>query len=288
MLKKLIGMAPQEVKENVYKPSKLSLKLATSDQTNYSHTNYQNFPKDHDKRVLMICTEENELEMNNGKKFLTGNHPVETFVPVLHFIKAGFKVDVYTLNGKSAKIEMWAMPRKDDAVQGIYHQLEGQLAKPKNLNDFVKNEMATDDNYLGIFIPGGHGALLGLPESQAMNKLLHWAYEENRLILSLCHGPAALLAAGLDMKDENYLFKGFKIAAFPDGIDEKSPMIGYLPGQLKWKFGESLERLGVQIVNKKADDTCYKDRNLITGASPDAANAFGELSTKALMKKVKS
>jgi len=29
--------------------------------------------------------------MKNGKKFSTGNHPVEMLVPMLHFKKAGFE-----------------------------------------------------------------------------------------------------------------------------------------------------------------------------------------------------
>lgn len=286
MIKKLIGIASQEVEENVYEPSKLSLKLATSNETDYSHTKYQNFNENHGKRILMLCTEENKLEMKNGKIFLTGNHPVEMFVPLLHFKKAGFKIDVYTPTGKSAKIEHWAMPKKDAAVQDIYHFFEGQLARPKNLKDFVEHDMNHAGEYVGIFIPGGHGALLGLPEDESVNKLLHWANERELLILSICHGPAALLAAALNETDDDFLFKGYKIAAFPDSMDEKSPMIGYLPGQLKWKFGESLQAFDVEILNNKADDTCYKDRNLITGASPDAANKFGELATKALLKKV--
>jgi len=48
-----------------------------------------------------------------------------------------------------------------------------------------------------------------------------------------------------------------------------------------------LKSLGVNIINQKADDTCYKDRNLITAASPQAANSFGELGAQALLRRVK-
>lgn len=286
MIKKLLGIAPTEVKEGIYKPSPLSLKLATSDQTNYSHTNYQNPYNGNRYKILMVCTEENHLEMANGKKFLTGNHPVEMLVPMLHFEKAGFKTEIYTPTGKSAKLEMWAMPEKDQAVKAIYSKNESKLNAPKNLKTFVEKEMVGNEEILGIFIPGGHGALLGLPENKDLKALIHWAFKNDLLVLSICHGPAALLAANIDEKDD-FIYKGYSIAAFPDSIDEKTPMIGYLPGKLTWHFGKSLEKLGVNIVNKKADDSCHKDRSLITGASPEAANKFGELAAKELLKRIK-
>lgn len=287
MLKKLIGIAPTEVDHGVYKPSPLSLKLATSSTTNYSHTNYQEPYQGNQYKILMVCTEENHLKMANGKKFLTGNHPVEMLVPMLHFEKAGFKTEIYTPTGQSAEIEKWAMPEKDKAVKNLYSKSEVKFNKPKNLKKFVKNEMDGNEEIIGIFIPGGHGALLGLPENDDLKKLIHWAFEKELLILSICHGPAALLAADIDDDQKDFIFKGYAIAAFPDAVDDKTPLIGYLPGNVPWKFGEKLKKLGVNIVNKKADGTCHKDRNLITGASPAAANDFGELGAKELLRRVK-
>jgi molecular chaperone Hsp31 and glyoxalase 3 len=52
---------------------------------------------------------------------------------------------------------------------------------------------------------------------------------------------------------------------------------------MPWKFGEKLRALGVQFVNRKADDTCHTDRHLITGASPQAANAFGQMAARELL-----
>jgi molecular chaperone Hsp31 and glyoxalase 3 len=146
--------------------------------------------------------------------------------------------------------------------------------------------MRDTDDYIGIFIPGGHGALLGLPENKDLKALMHWAFDKDMLIFSICHGPAALLSANISETKEDFIFKGYSIAAFPDTVDDKTPMIGYLPGKLKWYFGEKLNALGVNIVNQKADDTCYKDRNLITAASPEAANKFGELVAKELLRRV--
>ena len=63
-------------------------------------------------------------------------------------------------------------------------------------------------------------------------------------------------------------------------------MIGYTPGKMPWIYGEKLNKLGVTIINKEADNTVNIDRKLITGASPQAANDFGKLAANELLKEV--
>ena len=276
---------PTEMEDGSYIPSPLALKLATSPTTNFDNTVYEN-KYTGNKKVLMICTEQKNMTMANGKKFSTGNHPVEIFLPVLHLINAGFDVDVVTPNGKPVVIERWAIPQDDAHVKTICTEFKKKFENPGNLADFVANTMNGSSDYGAIFIPGGHGAMLGLPESKDLNKLLKWSHNNDLFTLAICHGPAALLAAGLDSSKDNYIYNGYKIASFPDALDEQAPMIGYTPGHMPYKYGEKLNILGVTIINEDADNTVHKDRKLITGASPLAANAFGKLAATELMKEM--
>jgi len=223
--------------------------------------------------------------MANGKKFSTGNHPVEMMLPMLHLKNAGFDIDIVTPTGKSVKIEMWAMPEEDEHVMAIYEEYKQQFENPGSLANFVQNSMNTNTEYVAVYLPGGHGAMLGLPDNQDLNKLIHWSHEEDMHMLAICHGPASLLAASLD-GNKAFPYKGYKIAAFPDAVDEQTPMFGYMPGHMPWKFGERLNKLGVTIINDAADNTCHIDRKLISGASPLAANEFGKLSANELLKVV--
>ncbi|MBS9768918.1 MAG: protein deglycase HchA, partial [Flavobacteriaceae bacterium] len=91
MLKKLFGIAPQPTEDGAFIPSKLALKLATSDKTDFDNTVYKNKYQGN-KKILMVCTEEHNMVMENGKKFSTGNHPVEMLLPMLHLKNAGFDV----------------------------------------------------------------------------------------------------------------------------------------------------------------------------------------------------
>ncbi len=277
MFRKLLGLAPQETEQGAYKPSPLALKLATVSKTNYESKQYPPLPPTAFSKILILCTEEQYMTMKNGKRFDTGNHPVELFVPMLHLHQAGFAFEFVTPTGKSVKIEQWAFPDKDEAVQAIYNEYKADLEAPTSLPQVLQG-LDAQSPYAAIFIPGGHGAMLGLPENKGVRQLLEWAQQYDRYVLAICHGPAALLAADAN----NFMYKGYKMAAFPDRTDKQTPIFGYLPGQMPWHFGERLEERGVTIVNSKPDTTCHVDRKLITAASPLAAQAFGQLAATTL------
>ena len=141
MIKKFLGIAPTLNKDGSFNPSPLALKLATSSKTDYKEVPFQKSYQGSESRIMMICTEEKNLTMANGKNFSTGNHPVEMLVPMLHLQNAGFHIDVFTPTGKSAKIEGWAMPTEDKNVMSLYTQYEEQYNNPKSLSEFVNQHM---------------------------------------------------------------------------------------------------------------------------------------------------
>lgn len=234
----------------------------------------------------MVASDERYIETKSGKLFSTGNHPVETLLPMLHMHHAGFEIDIATLSGNSVKLEMWAMPKEDKNVKGIYEEYLPKFIKPLKLSKILKNVLSEDSPYIGVFFPGGHAALVNLPESEEVKEVLHWAVKNNKKIITLCHGPAALIAASLN--EDKYLFDGYEIAVFPDSLDEGANQdIGYMPGRLKWLLAEKLEKLGVKIINKDITGRVHKDRNLLTGDSPLAANNLGILAADELLEMVK-
>jgi D-lactate dehydratase / protein deglycase len=284
MFKKLLGIAPNLTEDGAFVPSRLAMKLATSAKTNYDGGTYLNPYTGGKFRVLVVLTEECNMTMANGKKFSTGNNPVETALPMLHLQAAGFELDIVTPTGAPAAIEMWAMPKEDTAVKKLFSDYADAIKNPGSLANFAVNSLINDTPYVGVFIPGGHGAMLGLPENEDLGKILRWAHGKDIFIVSLCHGPGTLMSA---KNDGNFIFDGYKIALFPDKVDKQTPMLGYLPGHMTYELGEELRKLGLTIVNKKADDTCHIDRNLITGASPVASNKLGRLAAEALLEAVR-
>ncbi|AIG01644.1 glyoxalase III HchA [Pseudomonas fluorescens] len=278
--------APDRAEDNAFFPSPYSLSQFTSPKSDLSDADYPNPYKGGRWKILLIGADERYLLTDNGTMFSTGNHPVETLLPMYHLDKAGFAFDVATLSGNPVKFEFWAMPSEDSEVKEFYAKYREQFKKPLKLSDVIEKALGDDSDYIGVFIPGGHGALIGLPESFDVKHVLQWAVAKDKFVISLCHGPAALLAAGLEESKTSYVFNGYKICAFPDALDAKTPDIGYMPGHLTWKFGEQLEALGVEIINEGISGATFRDRKLLTGDSPLAGNNLGKLAADALLKEL--
>ncbi|MGB1254197.1 MAG: DJ-1/PfpI family protein, partial [Candidatus Promineifilaceae bacterium] len=197
MLKKLLGIAPKLESDGSYSPSKVALRLATADKTDFENILYPAYKGDKSK-ILVVFTEQKNMEMQNGKLFSTGNHPVETLLPMLHLKNAGFDFEIATPTGKPVVFEMWAMPNKDEHVKGIYNEYKSSFENPSSLQDFADSVLTQTASYSAVYIPGGHGAMLGLPEDRNVGKVLTWAHENDLFTISICHGPAAFLATTLN------------------------------------------------------------------------------------------
>ena len=283
MLKKILGIAPNLEPDGSYSPSKLALKLATVQKTDFENISYDKY-KGKKSKILVIFTEQKNLKMQNGKLFSTGNHPVEALLPMLHLKNAGFDFEIATPTGKPVVFEMWAFPEKDEYVKAIYNDLKPHFEKPLKLTSFIESSFNDTASYAAVFVPGGHGAMIGIPKDKNVGKVLNWANENDLFTITLCHGPGSLLST--TQNNQKFIYEGYKMAVFPDSVDKKTPMIGYLPGQMPHGLSEKLKSLGANIVNAKSDKTVCLDRKLITGASPLASNELGKLAAKTLLEKL--
>ena len=278
MIKSLLGIEPQQEPDGSYRPSKFAMKHVP-DVTDFSDLSYDKYEGPR-KKILVLATEQKNMTMQNGKKFSTGNHPVETLLPMLHLRNAGFEFEIATPTGAPVVLEMWAFPKDDHHVNDYYAEVKDSFNNPLSLADFVATSLGDHEQYAAVFTPGGHGAMLGLPDDPNVATVLNWAHDNDLFTISLCHGPVALLATALD---GNFLYDGYDLAVFPDSVDKQTPMIGYLPGKMPSLVSTKLTDLGANLVNKKADETVCVDRKLISGASPGAANPIGELAAKTLL-----
>lgn len=270
---------PDEAEFNAFFPSPYALKQFTRPTSGLEGADYPH-PYRGTRRILVICTDQRYLPTENGTLFSTGNHPVETLVPLYHLQKAGFGIDIATISGNPVPLEFWAMPEEDEAIIGLHRACLEQFRKPLKLSEVV-GSLGPDSTYAAVFIPGGHGPLAGLPSSLDVAAVIRWAFATDRYIIAICHGPAAFLACAVD--GDSFPFTGYSITAFPDASDRTIPDVGYMPGQLTWHFGEKLTQLGVHILNTEPDESTHKDRKLMTGASPLAANALGRLAATTLL-----
>lgn len=269
-------LTAQKRDDGTYDPSPFTLLLGTSSTTNYAPQEYET-KYTGTKPILVVCTDVGGMKMKNDAVFNTGNHPVEMFVPMLHFQDAGFSFEIATPTGGAVVLEMWAFPTKDEKVKSLHESLKAQMESPKKLSEIS----GIFDNYSAIFIPGGHGAMISLPTSVDLGKILHEAHERQIPTVTLCHGPAALLSTSLD---NDFAYNGYKAVCFSDKTDGMTPSFGYLPGPMPWKCQEVLEGQGLAITNTTETGEVKQDRELITGDSPNAANNLGTYAAPILAK----
>lgn len=286
MIKKIFGIAPtKETNGKGYIPSPLGRRFGVDKVSGFAHSDFGGRKYKGDKKILVLCTEDRYFKMTNDKLFSTGNNVQETMVPLMHLVNAGFDFDVVTPTGKPSILEEWSVPQKDEAVLKFRRETKSKFDKPLSLKSIVENnELNQESSYIALFLPGGHGSMVGLPEDKNVGTLLRWIKESDRYLVAVCHGPAAMLAR--DHKDKLNPYNGYKMVAFPDKFDKMSPSLGYLPGQLPWFQCEALERDGIKIINEKVTGATHIDRKLISGDSPKACDELGKITVDTLLKEL--
>merc|ERR1712136_482972 len=140
------------------------------------------------------------------------------------------------------------------------------------------------DDYVAVFIPGGHGPVIDLHLYESLGRILRMAHDQELTTISLCHGPNALRSAALG---GDFPYSGYKIRIFPDMADDWSPTVGYLPGYITdaMKAEANLKALGVEVENTEMDDSVSVDRELVTGASQMAAQKLAVAALEVLQTK---
>ena len=286
MIKRLFGIAPtKEENGKGYIPSPLGRKFGVDKVSGYKKTDFGGKKYTGDKKVLVLCTEERYFQMTNGRHFSTGNNVQETMVPLMHLVNAGFDFDVVTPTGKPAILEEWSVPQKDNAVLTFKSENQAKFDHPGSLQKLLENNSLNQDSaYIALFIPGGHGSMVGLPEDKNVGTLLRWVKESDNHLIAVCHGPAAMIAK--DVKNRPNPYNGYKMVAFPDKFDKQSPSLGYLPGQLPWFQCEALAKEGITVINDKITGATHIDRKLISGDSPKACDELGKITVDALFKEL--
>ena len=217
--------------------------------------------------ILMVLTEADRFDEHHK----TGVWFEEFAIPYLKFIDEGYDVSVATLHGKEAPLD----PASTNIIDDIkWHKAKEAMKSPQKLSEI--NCSAFD----AVVIPGGHGPLFDLADSEEMGDVLIRFYEEGKLIAAICHGPAALLSA---KKADIPLVKGYELTAFTNEEEIEAKKDGLVPFSVEDKLKEA----GAKFV-KEAPGAVYvvNDRNIITAQNYQSAGAFAVAIIEYLSEKV--
>ncbi|MDO9181309.1 MAG: type 1 glutamine amidotransferase domain-containing protein [Bacteriovorax sp.] len=256
------------------------------------------------KKILIVCSSADTLELKNNKNVPTGYYLDELAVPALHFIHSGYEVVIATPNGKkpvmddkSNSLSYFSGDKALHSASVKFVVTHPSMQKPKTLKEVADH---TKD-YVAMYVPGGHAPITDLMEDQDLGKILRDFHSKNKITAFLCHGPIATLAANKKAKQykkalmegreqgavelaADWQYSGYRMTIFSNE-EEKIAEIDLL-GELPFYCADALKTAGALIENAPAwNPLVIQDRELITGQNPSSDLELATMVVKAIAEK---
>lgn len=220
------------------------------------------------KKVLIIAS--NMLDMGDSEKHDARNNLWEVAPPYHVFFSHGFEVDFVSPKGGAIPFMMSPL-----GISSYTIKYEGFLDKS---NHSLKPEQVNPDDYWGIYVGGGYGAIFDVASNRRIQSLIAKVYEAGGIIGTGGHG--AIAYANVKLSSGEYLVKGKKVAGFPNSTERKKDWAkrGAL---LPYLVEEQLNKHGAIAQNKKTlkdkHEVVVDQRIVSTMFLPSAANVAKEM-----------
>ena len=221
-------------------------------------------------KVLMVLTSHSQLG-DTGLK--TGFWLPELTHPYYEFKKAGYLIDVASIQGGIAPIDPKSLEEPDAANKRFLQDAE-LMAKVLTTLPLSKIDPAA---YQAIVFAGGSGTMWDFPNNEHVNRVAATIYENNGIVSAICHGPAALV--DIKLSNGTYLVSGKKISAFTNEEEEELKQMHVIPFLLQDKL---IERGAKHVYGKPWKENVVTDGRLITGQNPASAKKVAETIIKYL------
>lgn len=254
--------------------------------------------------VLVVLSDQDKLDLKDGKVMETGFFLNELMEPVQTFIAAGHTVVFATPSGKapsadqkSDDVNFWGgneQARQESKALLATLKLTSKSGSPAISLAEVKK--IGYDKFDAVFVPGGHIPMQDLLKNRELGALLTHFHDHQKVTGLTCHGTIALLSAipdaqgyvgkleaGQRPQPSQWIYKGYKMTAFTNEEEEQAK--GFLNGgQMKLFPQDGLVAAGANFVEAKPwSANVVEDRELISGQNPQSAKAVAE----AMLKKMR-
>lgn len=254
--------------------------------------------------VLVVLSDQDKLDLKDGKVMETGFFLNELMEPVQTFIAAGHTVVFATPSGKapsadqkSDDVNFWGgneKARQESKALLATLKLTSKSGSPAISLAEVKK--IGYDKFDAVFVPGGHIPMQDLLKNRELGALLTHFHEHQKVTGLTCHGTIALLSAipdahayvgkleaGQRPQPSQWIYKGYKMTAFTNEEEEQAK--GFLNGgQMKLFPQDGLVAAGANFVEAKPwSANVVEDRELISGQNPQSAKAVAQ----AMLKKMR-
>ena len=240
--------------------------------------------------VLVIGSNATRLELQGSDWAHIGQYLNETAVPVMALIDAGYGIVLATPNGTK--------PHIDEASDSAQHFGGDEVAHARAKSFYADHPSMNEvrslasvirdglDDYVGVFVPGGHAPAVDLMQDADMGVILRHFHGIEKPTALLCHAPVALIAtapkarefrAALIAEDmvkaaeaaKGCIYAGYRATVF-SSAEERAAEQNLLHGKLHFHMPEALQLAGLEVTTNPVDlaPNLIVDRELITGQNP--------------------
>lgn len=206
--------------------------------------------------ILIIVTSFGEISPSEP----TGLWLEEFAVPYVEFTNRGYKVSVASIKGGKVPIDPQSKPTPEQEKQwdSAIQTLENSLP----LSSINSSEFSA------VLLPGGHGTMYDFPESAKLSQLLSHFTKQDKVIASMCHGPASLV--NVTLQDGTPLVSGKRVTSFTNEEESAAGFTEKMPFLLESRLRE----LGATfVVQPNWSDHVEIDGKLITGQNPQSSRS---------------
>jgi putative intracellular protease/amidase len=224
-------------------------------------------------RKILIALTSVDRYIKDDVQTPTGFYWEELAVPYWRFRDAGFVVTLASINGGEPPADPASADSPDPAVarfQGDPQAMQA-LAATRPIAEIT-------GSFDAVFLPGGHGTMWDLRQSQALQRAIAATYDSGGVVGAVCHGPSGLLDVRL--ADGSPLVKGRRVNGFTDAEERASGLQDTVPFLLE----SELRRLGglYESNPENFDPHAVRDDRLVTGQNPASSAAVADLMVEAL------
>jgi putative intracellular protease/amidase len=229
-------------------------------------------------KVLMVITSHDELG-NTGRK--TGFWLEELAAPYYVFKDAGAEITLASPKGGRPPLDP-----KSNAPEfrtDLTLRFEKDATAQAQLDNTLRLDRVTQQDFDTAFYPGGHGPMWDLAEDKHSIKLIESFIAAGKPIAIVCHSTGAL--RHVKAPDGKLLVQGKEVTGFTNGEEEAVGLTKIVPFLVE----DEMLKLGA-IFSKKANWSSHvvSDGQLITGQNPHSSGAAAKTLVAALKQTAKA
>jgi len=216
------------------------------------------------EKILIVLTSHTELG-DTGRK--TGFWLPELTHPYYEFTKAGYSVDVASIEGGLAPVDNKAFEEDDE-----YHQVFlGDAELMAKVIQSIPLAEVNPNDYQVIMFAGGSGPMWDFPDNKDIDRISSIIYENKGIVSAVCHGNAALI--NIKLSDGTLLIANKRVSAFTNEEEASLGTTEVVPFLLQDKL---IERGALHVYGKAWEENVVVEDRLITGQNPASAKKVAQ------------